>query len=392
MIDTQCVHRSEQSIGSCCGEPLHQCICPEVSADWCYVRQPAGAAATPHLDAITGPTHASTMLPVCDRCLLRQAWHWSAGVRPLSRYVIGQKQHRSGWPDAMAAIARYQDPHGILLDDFVEQTFGYERRQESYREPWVGIFHHPPHPPEILEPEYRLPDLLASRPLGESLVELRLAIALSDYLADWLRPRLPCPVAVLRLCSATPPLYWSPVAWEHARPRRLLSVGHYLRNTRILHHVPQIRGVDKVRVLSQLPHVRTWDQRVARHYRDTEPRRSHGWVEGAGYVAPKLYDRWLAESVLITELMDASANTAILDAIARCTPLIVNRHPAAVEYLGPDYPLYYDTPDQVPQLLERAVEAHRYLLRRPRHWLQPREFAAQLIHAIQPHVYGRIIQ
>jgi hypothetical protein len=75
------------------------------------------------------------------------------------------------------------------------------------------------------------------------------------------------------------------------------------------------------------------------------------------------YDDLLSESVVFLELFDTSANNAVVECIVRCTPIVINRHPAVVEYLGPDYPLYYDTIAEVENLLTRdsIMSAYEYL-------------------------------
>jgi hypothetical protein len=55
------------------------------------------------------------------------------------------------------------------------------------------------------------------------------------------------------------------------------------------------------------------------------------------------YDCLLSENVCFLYLYDSSANNAIIECIARHTPLLINKHPAVVEYLGEEYPFYYDT-------------------------------------------------
>ena len=55
------------------------------------------------------------------------------------------------------------------------------------------------------------------------------------------------------------------------------------------------------------------------------------------------YDRLLSENIVFVELHDANANNAIIECIARATPLLINPLPAVVEYLGRDYPLYYSS-------------------------------------------------
>jgi len=64
------------------------------------------------------------------------------------------------------------------------------------------------------------------------------------------------------------------------------------------------------------------------------------------------------------DVVDASANNGVLECIRRNTPLLVNRHPAVVEYLGEDYPFYFESLDEAnekinnPQLI---IKTHRYL-------------------------------
>ncbi len=76
------------------------------------------------------------------------------------------------------------------------------------------------------------------------------------------------------------------------------------------------------------------------------------------------YDRFVSSSVLLIHLRDANANNAVLEAIAMATPVIINRHPAAVEYLGADYPLFFDCIADISQILAdipRIEEAAQYL-------------------------------
>ena len=51
--------------------------------------------------------------------------------------------HRSGWGYVMEHLAKKQHQNGIILDDFVERTFQHQGMRQTWKEPWVGIFHHP---------------------------------------------------------------------------------------------------------------------------------------------------------------------------------------------------------------------------------------------------------
>ena len=75
------------------------------------------------------------------------------------------------------------------------------------------------------------------------------------------------------------------------------------------------------------------------------------------------YDNLLVENIVFIDLFDAAANNTILECILRRTPIIINRLPATVYYLGEDYPLFFKDINEVPDLLtrENIVNAHEYL-------------------------------
>jgi hypothetical protein len=54
------------------------------------------------------------------------------------------------------------------------------------------------------------------------------------------------------------------------------------------------------------------------------------------------YDTLLSENIVCIYLVDASTVNTVLECIVRNTPIIINRHPAVVELLGNDYPLFYN--------------------------------------------------
>jgi hypothetical protein len=63
---------------------------------------------------------------------------------------------------------------------------------------------------------------------------------------------------------------------------------------------------------------------------------------------------------MILSLVDASTNNAVIECIARATPLLVNPHPAVIEYFGADYPTYNESIDDV-ALLCGSVRIGQYL-------------------------------
>ena len=76
------------------------------------------------------------------------------------------------------------------------------------------------------------------------------------------------------------------------------------------------------------------------------------------------YDNLLSNNIVFVDLFDASANNAVLECIIRNTPILINKLPAIVEYLGENYPLYFNNLDEVSKILENndlILQAHEYL-------------------------------
>lgn len=86
-------------------------------------------------------------------------------------------------------------------------------------------------------------------------------------------------------------------------------------------------------------------------------------VKTLGMVDNDEYDDLLSRNVVFLNLVECSAANTIIECIIRDTPIILNRLPAVVEYLGEDYPLYYDKIDEIGDLLQddKIREAHHYL-------------------------------
>ena len=98
------------------------------------------------------------------------------------------------------------------------------------------------------------------------------------------------------------------------------------------------------------------------------------------------YDDWMSCGVVFLDLYDSSANNAIIESIARNTPILVNKIKPVVEYLGKDYPLYFENLDHAAQLLddkENIYNAHAYLKAMDKEWIRGSCFASKLINKLK---------
>ena len=81
-------------------------------------------------------------------------------------------------------------------------------------------------------------------------------------------------------------------------------------------------------------------------------------------VCDYIYDILLSNNIVFIHLIDASANNTIIECIIRNTPIIVNRLDAVVEYLGVDYPLYYNNLNELDNIITfvNIEKAYYYLV------------------------------
>ena len=77
------------------------------------------------------------------------------------------------------------------------------------------------------------------------------------------------------------------------------------------------------------------------------------------------YDQLLSENIVFLDLYDSVANNTIIECIVRNTPVLVNPLPSVIEYLGIDYPLYFNTLEEAAlkaENIDLIIEAHHFLV------------------------------
>jgi hypothetical protein len=254
------------------------------------------------------------------------------------------KEHRSGWAYAMQAFRKLRSPDGVLFDGFVEHTHSWRLREfyrnhtVPYQEPWVGVIHNPPRFPSWCDLVHSPRRVLRREPMQESLKHCVGLFTLSAYLADWLRPRVSCPVSPLTHPTEIPDLKFAYRRWVNNQHKQIVAVGYWLRR---LHSIQEL----------DTKYSKAWlvPSDTALFMRDRESRfietfglpigdyRDIPWVENAAY------DEILSQNIVFLDLYDASACNAVIECAVRHTPVLVNPLPAVVEYLGHEYPFYYRT-------------------------------------------------
>jgi len=262
--------------------------------------------------------------------------------------------------------------NGVLLDSFVDRRFGRHldescrSGQLPYRRPWVGIIHCPPSIPSWACYRYSPSYYMRLRTWQTGMPYCRGLITLSTRMMNWLRGRVDVPVVSVKHPMETPPVRFSFQRFLDNPKRRVIQVGWWLRRFSSIYRLP-VRSIRKAMLLP-FSDPETRNRILPIMERDVHlqgaPPLADWNVEIIDYQSPESYDRLLAENLVFLHLYETVANNAILECIVRNTPLLVNRLPDVVEYLGERYPLYFeDLEDAVRKAEDVALirEAHDYL-------------------------------
>ncbi|PSB01606.1 hypothetical protein C7B64_17520 [Merismopedia glauca CCAP 1448/3] len=295
--------------------------------------------------------------------------------------LIGQKAlvaHRCGWNFAIHALRSLHNSQGVLLDGFLEDTFIWQERQlkqvrEPYTQPWVGFLHNPPAMPTWFFYDNSPQALFSKDNWQQSLQSCVGLFTLSEYYAQWLRQRIDKPVSALIHPTEIPELQFDYDRFIANPSKKIIQLGWWLRKLVAIYQLPIARnnplGYQKVKLNAAFaPNAKAQLERlVAKQIEVEQIILDPVFFENTQeltHVSNQEYDELLSQNIGFIYLYDASANNAIIECIARATPLLVNPLPPVVEYLGEDYPLYFNTLTEAVEKvmdIELIHKTHQYL-------------------------------
>jgi hypothetical protein len=298
-----------------------------------------------------------------------------------------------GWEYAMERFKALHVEGGVLFNGYVDTSYMWTalgRIETRYpmlphHRPWVGFLHHPPFVPEWFfqgaYPSAR--HVVQSTTFQESLPFCLGLFTLSNYLKAWLEREISVPVNCLFHPAETTELRFTLGAYDANKEKKVVHVGWWLRKLHSFFGL-KTRAVHK---LLLLPLTRKdADNPLAQSMLGAERALAGGYtvddLTTEYFKSTQEYDRLLSENIVFLDLYDTSANNVVVECIVRNTPLIINRHPAVMEYLGEAYPLYFESLEEASELIEdsRAIEAgYSYLSQLGvKRFLSAEEFTARL--------------
>tara|TARA_R100001163_G_C5068494_1_gene208949 strand:+ start:19951 stop:22680 length:2730 start_codon:yes stop_codon:yes gene_type:complete len=324
--------------------------------------------------------------------------------------------HRSGWSYVVHHLEKFHNPNGPIFDSFLDKTFGwnYDFYVDSgvlpFKKSWVGVFHH------TFNETYSVNNLteIFKRPLFiTSLATCKGIYVLSDYLKQWLVDKfdeIGFPNIKVNVLLHPTEIVDNTFKWNkfiNNNDRKLVQIGAWYRNSYAIYSLCDLKHLKKAALKGrnmdnyylkdgQLDEIKdsliklgeNWSLdwisssgcgNVSRNLSHEESKnrrhkylqgliedldKRHNQVEIIDCLTNKQYDQLLTCNAVFLNLVDASAVNTVIECIVRATPLVINRLPAVEEYLGEDYPLFYDNLKEATEILnnlDKLKQGHEYL-------------------------------
>jgi hypothetical protein len=263
---------------------------------------------------------------------------------------------------------------GILFEGYLDGVFWHNR---TIYEPFVGFFHNAPEHPEDVSDKYKrilsIRRLLETEGWKNSRDMCRGLFSLSYYLAGYLREATGKPVSVVRHPTEPVKDKFDFEKFHANQHKKAFCIGHWMRDFETFFKVKS-KKFTKCLLMGGAE----WDDHdlVNRHVAN-DP----GTIK-YDYIPDWEYDQVLLENIAFVPLYDASANNVVIECIMRETPLLINRLPAAIEYLGEDYPFFFDDVDEAMAKIDDIdliKETADYLKKKDKTFLSLNEFVQRMV-------------
>lgn len=333
--------------------------------------------------------------------------------------------HRSGWQYVVENMYDYHNEQGILVDAFVDKTFGWysdfltKMGELPIQREWIGFIHHTANESYS---ENNIINVFKNRQFIASMMTCKGLFVMSEYLKKIVEENLhgwsKVPVFCIKHPTEVPDLTFDLYAFQQNPIKKIIQVGAWLRNTYGIYdlRVPSdfckfaLKGKNMNNYYisdDQMEQIKTKIYEVGCNYTEEDaccrviskdPKHCNKYVTGLidsiserhegvliiEKISDQEYDLLLSRNIVFINLVDASAANTIIECIMRNTPILVNKLPAVVEYLGEDYPFYYeDVKTAGEKLSMRQIEdAHEYLKDLDKTPLKIETFLSELVKCL----------
>jgi hypothetical protein len=269
----------------------------------------------------------------------------------LKKHDYSLYPHRSGWVYAVDYIRKLHSKNGVIFESFIEKKFVWgndfgdmNNHPTPYLEPWVGVFHIPDNIPEWFDSKQTPKEIFKNKYFIESLKYCKGFYCLSNYEKEILKQYTNIPINVLYHPTEMPKVKFDFEKFIENENKEIIQLGIFLRKISSIFLLKTTKYKKSALGI-------TWKNliQLKKESESLNIKLNFNDVKIYKFLNNNKYDEILSKNIAFVDLYNASANNAVIECIVRNTPLLIKSHPAIKEYLGDDYPFYFNT-------LEEACE------------------------------------
>lgn len=289
-----------------------------------------------------------------------------------------QKTHAILHPRGFVLRWSTLDQKWMPYDQSWDNLLSAFKNDDGYKFPWIGFWHNPSDPRAYISSVdiSHSPHNVANRSsFVSSLKQCKGIVVLSNTMAQWVKYKLRKMgyghIPVSMLYHPTEPVTkskrFSYSAFVANKRRRIIQIGHWLRDMSAIWRIRNPTDMTKTflygdkyalkrflteECLEKQPDVK----KILGEILSDESSKSRmvkmlNQCVDIMRVSDDDYDEMLSCNIVFVRLMGSSCNNTIIECMTRGTPLLINRLDAVEEYLGKNYPFYYNTFEEASQKL-----------------------------------------
>lgn len=311
--------------------------------------------------------------------------------------------HRGGWKSIIqygidnSIISINNNSKNIILEDCCESNFLWNDDCKIINNKWIGITHFTNNVPTIWNMTH-IDNLLKNNKFIESLKNCNGLIVLSKYMKNYFkRVKVLKNIRIYNLKHPIDNFYnkFDLNKFLSLKKFNLILLGQQLRKIADI----SIVNSDLIENKLWLSGITFENVRNERLYKDLLYNKIISNNEEFIEIKKKLqipyisnykdYDVLLTSSIILIPLYNASANNSVLEIIQTNTPAFITRLSATEEYLGKDYPMFYDDIIEVNNILnnrelfnKKYTETYNYLKDMDKSHLTYERFYSDLLKII----------
>ena len=300
-------------------------------------------------------------------------------------------EHRGGWNIVKQGLNNFVNTYSdILFIDGVEAHFLWDDKTVIDKK-WFGFIHLTPITPAYLYNILNLHYLFELDIFKSSLKNCLFLLTLSSYITEFLKQKLnECGLNIRVITILHPTDMVCPKFtldnYNNNSNKHIIQIGQQLRKvTSIFRLNTKLNRIwlTGFKDMNRIKNILLNEAKVF-NYKDI----NYDIVDMKYLNSFDEYDKLLSKNIVFIDLFDAGANNTVVECIARNTPIIVNKIPGVVEYLGEEYPLYFTNLDNIDSLLtyENIEKTYYYLKNLNKEFLDVNNFVKKFINVINKEI------